>query len=163
MRARIRDAEIWWSEIDRWSFVAVAVLFSAGIALGFSTSPDLAENNRVEATFYVQRQLMFAIPAVIALFYCASLEVRHVRRVGVALFILALIALLLLPVIGETRNGATRWLSRCCRAAVLRPKTSRVRIQVGAWANDCYCAFRMSCTVATGCRRSTGQSACATV
>ena len=36
----------WWRNVDRWSLIAVFVLFFIGLLLGMAASPPLAESNQ---------------------------------------------------------------------------------------------------------------------
>lgn len=108
---RREDIQRWWSEIDAWSLCFALGLVGVGVVLGLSTSPIRAERVGVEPFYYVKRQAVFLIPALIALIGCSTLSVRGARRFGVILFLISLCALVAVPIIGQTMNGATRWIS----------------------------------------------------
>ena len=88
------------------------VLFGIGMLLGLAASPPLAEQNGLPHFYYVARQAQFGAAG-------AGRDVRHlddvaqlVRRLGVLGFVLALLALVLLPVFGtDFGKGAIRWYS----------------------------------------------------
>ena len=49
----------WWRNVDRWSLLAVIVLFCIGLLLCMAASPPLAESNQKPHFYYVHRQVFF--------------------------------------------------------------------------------------------------------
>ena len=102
----------WWRTIDRWSLGAVLMLLGIGILLGLAASVPLAEQNNLDPYYYVTRQVVFGLVAVGAIFGLSMLPPAQVRRLGVLGFVLALVALALLPAFGtDLGKGAVRWLN----------------------------------------------------
>ncbi|MHA6267973.1 putative lipid II flippase FtsW [uncultured Aliiroseovarius sp.] len=102
----------WWRTIDKWSVSCILILFGIGILLGLAASPPLAERNGLGHFHYVQRQLVFGLAALITLFVTTMLSPQLVRRLGVVGFAVALVAVMLLPLLGtDFGKGATRWYS----------------------------------------------------
>ncbi|MCK8483891.1 putative lipid II flippase FtsW [Aliiroseovarius sp. S2029] len=102
----------WWRTIDKWSVSCILILFGIGILLGLAASPPLAERNGLEQFHYVQRQLIFGVTALVTLFATTMMSPRMVRRLGVLGFVIALVAVMLLPVLGtDFGKGAVRWYS----------------------------------------------------
>ncbi|PVA11980.1 putative lipid II flippase FtsW [Pelagivirga sediminicola] len=114
--APIRDVEPvlpkWWRTIDKWSISCVLILFGIGLLLGFAASPPLAEKNGFAPFHYVQRQTFFGGMAMIAMFATSMMGPMLVRRLAVIGFLIALVALMLLPFLGtDFGKGAVRWYS----------------------------------------------------
>lgn len=102
----------WWRTIDKWSVSCILILFGIGILLGLAASPPLAERNGLGHFHYVQRQLVFGVVALVTLFATTMMTPQMVRRLGVLGFIAAMVAVMLLPVLGtDFGKGATRWYS----------------------------------------------------
>lgn len=102
----------WWRTIDRWSLGAVLMLLGIGILLGLAASVPLAEQNNLDPYYYVTRQVVLGLVAVGAIFGLSMLPPAQVRRLGVLGFVLALVALALLPAFGtDLGKGAVRWLN----------------------------------------------------
>lgn len=102
----------WWRTIDKWSMGAVLALFCIGLLLGLAASVPLAERNDQPAFFYVQRQLVFGLAAIVAMVATSMASPQQIRRCGTVLFLVALIGLFLLPVFGTNYGkGAVRWFS----------------------------------------------------
>jgi cell division protein FtsW len=102
----------WWRTIDKWSLVAVLVLFAIGLLLGLAASVPLAERNGLDPYYYVTKQAQFGFLALSAIFGVSMMSPDMVRRLGVMGFALSFIALILLPVFGtDFGKGAVRWFS----------------------------------------------------
>lgn len=102
----------WWRTIDKWSVSCVLILFGIGLLLGLAASPPLAERNGLSPFHYVQRQAFFGGIALVALFLATMMTPQLVRRLGVLGFVVAFVALALLPVFGtDFGKGAVRWYS----------------------------------------------------
>lgn len=100
----------WWRTIDKWSVAAVLGLFSIGILLGLAASVPLAERNGLPQFFYVQRQLFFGALGLAAMLAASMMTPRQIRRWGVVLFAIFLVAVALLPFFGtDYGKGAVRW------------------------------------------------------
>ncbi|EEW24240.1 peptidoglycan glycosyltransferase FtsW [Rhodobacter ferrooxidans] len=114
MPARVSEPVLprWWRTIDKWSMTAVLALFGIGILLGLAASVPLATRNGLEPFYYVQRQAFFGGLAMLAMLGCSMLSPAMVRRLGVAGFLVAFLALAALPVFGtDFGKGAVRWFS----------------------------------------------------
>lgn len=102
----------WWRTVDRWTLTWVMALFGIGLLLGLAASPPLADKNGFQPFHYVQRQAFFGTLAMGAMILVSMLSPRQVRRIGVAGFLLAFVALLFLPLFGtDFGKGAVRWYS----------------------------------------------------
>lgn len=106
------DLKFEWDDFDPVLLFAFISLLSIGIIMVASSSISVADRNFLNPFYYLQRQLVFV---AIGLF--AALTVFRVRLVqweksGMALLIFALflLVLVLLPGVGKTVNGSTRWL-----------------------------------------------------
>jgi cell division protein FtsW len=102
----------WWRTVDKWSLSAVFILFAIGILLGLAASVPLAERNGLDPFHYVQRQLFFGGLGLAVMVVLSMMAPQQVRRLGVIGFVIAFVALALLPVFGtDYGKGAVRWFS----------------------------------------------------
>lgn len=102
----------WWRSVDRWTVGAVGLLFAIGLLLSFAASQPLAVKNGLPDFHYVLRQVVFAIPAFLAMFLFSLASPTGVRRAGVLIFAVLMAAVLMLPVLGtDFGKGAVRWYS----------------------------------------------------
>ncbi|MFY9210297.1 MAG: putative lipid II flippase FtsW [Aestuariivita sp.] len=102
----------WWRTIDKWTISCVLILFAIGLLLGFAASPPLAERNGHSPFHYVERQALFGGLALIAMIITSMMSPTLVRRLAVLGFLVAFVALALLPFFGtDFGKGAVRWYS----------------------------------------------------
>ncbi len=102
----------WWRTIDKWTLTSVFVLFGVGLLLGLAASVPLASRNGLEPFYYVQRQAFFGGIALVVMIAISMMPPDMVRRLGVMGFAVAMVALMLLPVMGtDFGKGAVRWFS----------------------------------------------------
>ena len=57
----------WWWTVDRWFLSAFLMLMGLGIVLSFAASPAVAERIGLESFHFVTRQIIFMVPAMIAM------------------------------------------------------------------------------------------------
>ncbi len=102
----------WWRTVDKTTMISVFILFGIGLLLGLAASPPLAERNDLDPFFYVRRQALFGSLALAAMVLTSMMSPRLVRRLGVIGFLVALVAMALLPFFGtDFGKGAVRWYS----------------------------------------------------
>lgn len=114
MPSRVREPVLsrWWRTIDKWTLVAVLALFGIGMLLGLAASVPLASRNGLAPFYYVQREAAFGILALVTMLGLSMMSPAQVRRFGVMTFLLAFVALALLPFLGtDFGKGAVRWYS----------------------------------------------------
>src|SRR6056297_3594661 len=91
---------------------AVLILATFGLVMLASTSGVLAEENYDDALFFVKRQALWLIIAVVAGLLTARLLDYHLLQrftVPLAAITLLLLLLVFVPGIGLTVKGSTRW------------------------------------------------------
>lgn len=102
----------WWATVDRWSMTCVLALFLIGLLLGLAASPPLAERNQLDPFHYVERQAIFGGMALVVMLITSMMPPTLLRRLASLGFVVAFVALALLPVFGtDFGKGAVRWYS----------------------------------------------------
>ncbi|MDW4497453.1 putative lipid II flippase FtsW [Sulfitobacter sp. D35] len=102
----------WWRTIDKWAMSCILILFAIGVLLGLAASPPLAAKNGFEPFHYVQRQAVFGGAALVVMMVTSMMSPVMVRRLGVLGFLVAFVAVALLPFFGtDFGKGAVRWFS----------------------------------------------------
>ncbi|VAW55478.1 Cell division protein FtsW [hydrothermal vent metagenome] len=93
------------------SIVFVALL-AIGLVMVASSSISVADRNFSNPFYYFQRQLVFIAMGVFAAISVFKIRLVQWEKSGVALllFALFLLVLVLIPGVGKTVNGSTRWL-----------------------------------------------------
>jgi cell division protein FtsW len=100
----------WRASVDFWSLGAVFALALFGVVLSFAASPAVAEREHYASLHFVTRQLIFLVPALIALVGASMMSPKHVRSTAFLMLAAGLVLLLLTLVIGVDVKGARRWL-----------------------------------------------------
>jgi len=100
----------WWWTIDRWTLLAILLLSAVGAVLVLAASPAVAERIGLDSFYFVRRHFVFLPMALTVMVATSMLTPRAVRRVAVAVFLGALIAMVLVLFFGAETKGATRWI-----------------------------------------------------
>ncbi len=100
------------SDFDPVLLLATLALLSLGVVMVASSSISVAERNFSNPFYYLQRQFIFVIVGLVAAFLVFNLRLVQWEKSGMALllFALFLLVLVLIPGVGKTVNGSTRWL-----------------------------------------------------
>ncbi|MCB1417798.1 MAG: putative lipid II flippase FtsW [Notoacmeibacter sp.] len=106
-RGQIAD---WWWTIDRWLLSAFLMLMMLGVVLSFAASPAVAERIGLEQYHFVSRQIMFMIPAVLAMVGVSLLSPRNVRRLALLMLAGSLVLMLMALAFGVEVKGSRRWV-----------------------------------------------------
>ncbi len=89
--------------------ICTALLFAIGVANLYSASAVRIEDGLRVASFY-EKQLVWGGIGLFAMLLIVCLDYRHLRILAQPVFLLAVVLLALVPLIGVTKNGSTRWL-----------------------------------------------------
>lgn len=114
-RNRRSEFAIWWREIDRVLLILVLVLMVIGDAAVAASSPASARrlstvHIKLDDLHFFYIHLRWQFVGLIAMFAASRLPKDVARRTGILLGFAMLIGLMLVPVIGNSVNGAKRWL-----------------------------------------------------
>ncbi len=109
-RARRSAFNDWWWTVDRLTLAALATLMLGGIILCLAASPPVAARIGLDPFHFVDRQVLFLIPATAVLFATSFLSPREVRQVSLVVFFVSLILVAATPHFGAEIKGARRWL-----------------------------------------------------
>ena len=72
----------WWWTVDRWFLAAFLSLMGLGIVLSFAASPAVAERIGLDSFHFATRQIVFMIPALVAMISVSFLDARQIRRLS---------------------------------------------------------------------------------
>ncbi len=113
MKSRLDTSPVatWWWTVDRWFLAAFLSLMGLGIVLSFAASPAVAERIGLDSFHFATRQIVYMIPALIALLAVSFLSARQIRRFSLAMLGVMLLMMVAVLFIGVEVKGAHRWLS----------------------------------------------------
>ncbi|HSG57579.1 MAG TPA: FtsW/RodA/SpoVE family cell cycle protein [Paracoccaceae bacterium] len=113
---RRRQLFVWWREIDRVLLGLVLALMLMGTIAVYAASP--ASAGRLSTTdvslgehYFFWLHLRWQLLGMVVLLVTSLLPLENARRGSILLGGLMLFLLLLVPLVGVERNGATRWLN----------------------------------------------------
>ncbi|MFG1413119.1 MAG: putative lipid II flippase FtsW [Pseudomonadota bacterium] len=102
----------WWWTVDRLLLGTLFTLIIIGIVLCLAASPPVAARLGIADPFhFVNRQVLFLIPAIAVMLFTSFLSPRTIRRVCIVVFLVCLVLLFATLVIGPEVKGARRWLN----------------------------------------------------
>src|SRR2546425_6799038 len=100
----------WWWTVDRLMLAALPGLMLGGIVLSLAASPPVAARLGLEPFYFVNRHVLYLIPAIAVLLLTSLLPPRHIRRIAVVIFVLSLMLVAATLVYGAEVKGARRWI-----------------------------------------------------
>jgi cell division protein FtsW len=101
----------WWWTVDRWSVVALMLLFLIGALMVFAASPSVADRIGLDSYHFVKRQLTLLPAAAGVMIAVSLLSARQIRRTATIGLAICVALMVLTLVIGLEVKGARRWLS----------------------------------------------------
>lgn len=107
-----RDARPVIQSLDLWLFAATVLLLCFGLVMVASASMTVGDRLTGSPFYYVNRHLVAMLLGVAGGLLCFRISMAQWRRAGPVLVLLGVMLLLLLmvPGVGKTVNGATRWI-----------------------------------------------------
>jgi cell division protein FtsW len=100
----------WWWTIDKLMLAALAALMLGGIVLSLAASPPVAARLGLDPFHFVNRHVLFLIPAFIVLIGTSFLTPRQIRRLALLVFLVSLALVVATFWFGAEVKGARRWL-----------------------------------------------------
>lgn len=101
----------WWWTIDRYFLAACLALMGLGILLSFAASPAVAERIGLDSFHFVERQIVFMLPALVVMIAVSFLAPREIRRFSLILLAFSILAMVAALFFGIEVKGARRWIS----------------------------------------------------
>jgi cell division protein FtsW len=120
----------WWWTVDRWLLAALGMLMVIGIVLAMAGSPPVAERLHLSTFHFVNRQVLYLIPAITVLIATSFLTPRHVRRAALVAFAIGMILVLVTILFGQEVKGARRWIFGIQPSEFVKPAF----VVLAAWA-----------------------------
>jgi cell division protein FtsW len=100
----------WWWTVDRLTLAAIGALMLAGVVLSLAASPPVAARLGLDPFFFVNRHILYSLPAIAVMLIVSFLNPRQIRRVSLIVFVVSLILVAATPHFGPEIKGARRWL-----------------------------------------------------
>ena len=72
----------WWWTVDRALLAALLALMLAGVILSLAASPPVAARLGLEPFYFVNRHVIYLLPAIAVMLATSFLSPRHIRRLA---------------------------------------------------------------------------------
>lgn len=98
---------------DPYMMFAVIMLLGIGLVMVASSSIEIADRATDDPLYYFKRQFVFAVLGISAGYVLTKIRLAYWESSGMAILLLmvVLLSLVLIPGLGRTVNGSTRWLA----------------------------------------------------
>lgn len=105
-------SEVVDKKIDFTMLITIIILLCIGLVMVASASSYYALSTFGDSNYFLTRQLILGIAGVVAMLVISKIDYRIYKKWSYLFYFVALILLIavLIPGIGQERNGATRWL-----------------------------------------------------
>lgn len=100
----------WWWTVDRLLMAALAILMLAGLVFLMAGGPPVAERLGLSTFHFVNRQVLFLIPALLIMLPVSFLSLRHIRRLALLVYFGGMALIGLAFQFGPEIKGAHRWI-----------------------------------------------------
>src|SRR5690242_3878755 len=109
-RARRTPFAAWWWTVDRLLLAAVITVMLGGIVLSLAASPPVAVRLGLDPFYFVNRHIMYLVPATIVMIGVSFMSPRQIRRAALVMFVISLVLVFATLWFGAEVKGARRWL-----------------------------------------------------
>ncbi len=101
----------WWIDIDKINFFLVLGIMVFGLMMTASSSPAIAKKISVDKFFFVKKQMVFAMIAMILLIVISFLDQEKIKIFSLVGLSFSLVLLVMVLLFGSEAKGAKRWIS----------------------------------------------------
>jgi cell division protein FtsW len=79
----------WWWTVDKLTLAACGALMLAGVVLSLAASPPAAARLGLDPFYFVNRHILYLVPAIAVMLSVSFLSPRQVRRLAVIVFMIS--------------------------------------------------------------------------
>jgi cell division protein FtsW len=101
----------WWWTVDKLMLGALAALMLFGIVLSLAASPPVAARLHLEPFYFVNKHVMFLLPAIAVMLATSFLNSHQIRRLAFLVFAVSIAMVIFTILFGAEIKGARRWLT----------------------------------------------------
>src|ERR1700745_1012830 len=100
----------WWCTFDRLTLAPIGALMLAGIVLSLAASPPVAARLGLDPFYFVNRHVLYLVPAVAVMLGPSLLAPRQIRPIALIVFAISFAMVIATLFFGAEIKGARRWL-----------------------------------------------------
>jgi len=101
----------WWWTLDSISLALILGIVMIGALLITTASPPVAEKLKLNSFYFVHRQFVFLVLALIIMITTAALSEKNLKRLVLLGFLVCIALMCIVLFKGDEVKGARRWLS----------------------------------------------------
>jgi cell division protein FtsW len=101
----------WLWTVDKLLLAGLAGLMLSGLVFLMAGGPPVAERLGLGTFHFVNRQVLYLVPALLLLVGVSFLSLRHVRRLALGVYLVAIALCVLAINFGPEIKGAHRWIA----------------------------------------------------
>ncbi len=109
-RAERTPFAAWWWTVDRLLLAAIGALMLGGIVLSLAASPPVAARLGLDAFYFVNRHVIYLVPAIAVMIVTSFMSPRTIRRVALLVFAASFVLVVATLFFGAEVKGARRWI-----------------------------------------------------
>ncbi|MEM9500706.1 MAG: putative peptidoglycan glycosyltransferase FtsW [Pseudomonadota bacterium] len=114
-RAWRERTRVWWREIDKVLLGLIVMLMLFGTAAVLAASPATADQLstsevQLDEFLFFKRHVIFQVVGLGLMVGLSFLNREEARRLGIVVGAIMLVLLVLVPLLGDEKNGSRRWL-----------------------------------------------------
>lgn len=98
------------SGVDRAFLIIVILLLCFGSVMVFSASYVYAKDHLGSSFYFVKKQIVFALLGTTMMIVVSFIDYGFIKKFTIPIFAVSFLLLALVPFVGKTTNGATRWM-----------------------------------------------------
>lgn len=107
---------VWWREIDKVLLLLIMLLMALGIVAVAAASPASADQQStatvtLDALMYFKKHIVFQLAGLALMIGLSFASRDQARRIGILVGAIMLALLFVVPLVGEEKNGARRWIN----------------------------------------------------
>lgn len=117
VRRHWRDImRVWWREVDKVLLLLIGLLMALGIVAVAAASPASADQLStakvtLDEFMFFKRHIVFQVMGLALMIALSFASRDQARRIGIVVGAIMLALLFVVPIIGEEKNGARRWIN----------------------------------------------------
>ena len=101
----------WWIDIDKINFLIVMATIVFGLMMTATSSPVIAERIGVAKFFFLKKQILFAVAAIVILISLSFLDSSKIKLLSIVGLLGAVALLVAVLMFGSEAKGAKRWIA----------------------------------------------------
>jgi len=109
-RAHRTPFAAWWWTVDRLTLAAFGAVMLGGLVLSLAASPPVAARLGLDPFYFVNRHVLYLLPALAVMVATSALSLRQVRRIALVVFVVSFALSVAALVFGAEVKGARRWI-----------------------------------------------------